>query len=342
MFTWDDEAFGLDLIEVLIPAIADELRARPLHSFHELHDMVWHGLRLVDSLGIYAGKKGPTSRMRVIGAKLAACWAPTALADQVSSISRREFQSAWQILEFIREVSKRQFEAIVALIDWKRIDNTIGDGWGRMHHEIEVFLQVCFQAAVAKDPIRSLVRNNLDRTPTLSVRLAMIAPEAAVVHINAGKSVGLATYGHFHWRMSAAVIAQLADAHPDLIEPLITPHEAVASEQLSKKSQPFFDEPLLFLRLVWQLAPANFERIMGHIDPSGAEAGWRAALSGEEAARHAPTGDRRQKAADHQTAAWLVERSLNRSDELGAAARRLRARFPRRSRPASKLLEPFT
>jgi hypothetical protein len=211
-----------------------------------------------------------------------------------------------------------------------------------MYHEIEVFLQVCFQASAAMDPIRSMVANNLDRTPTLSVRLAMLAPEAAVAQIGAGKSVGLATYGHFHWRMSAAVIAQLAEAHSDLIEPMIIPHEAVASERLSKKSQPFFDEPLLFLRLVWQLAPASFERIMGRIDPGGAEAGWRAALSGEDAARHAPTGDRRQKVADLQTASWLIERSLERSDDLGATARRLRARFPRRSRPALKLLEPFT
>ncbi len=342
LFTWDDEAFGLDLIEALIPAIEDELRAQPFHNFHELHDMVWHALRLVDSLGIYAGKKGPTSRMRAIGAKMAACWTPAALADQVSSISRREFQSAWRLLEFIREVSKRRFEATVALIDWKRIDQTIGDLWSQMDHEIEVFLQVCFQASVARIPIRAMIANNLDRTPTLSVRLAMLAPEAAVDQITAGRSVGLAAYGHFHWRMSAAVVAQLADTHPNLIEPLVAPHEAVASEQLSKKSQPFFDEPLLFLRLIWQLAPASFERIMGGIDPSRAEVGWRAALSGEDAAKHAPKGDWRQKVDDVQTAAWLVERSLGRNDDLGAAARRLRARFPRRSRPVPKHLEPFT
>jgi hypothetical protein len=134
LFTWDNEAFGLDLIEALIPAIEDELRAQPFHSFHELHDMVWHALRLVDSLGIYAGKKGPTSRMRAIGAKMAACLMPAGLADQVSSISRREFQSAWRLLVFIREVSKRQFEETVALIHWERIDQTIGDLWGRTHH----------------------------------------------------------------------------------------------------------------------------------------------------------------------------------------------------------------
>lgn len=276
--------------------------------------MVWHALRLDDALGIYVGKNGPTARMRAIGGKLAACWNPAALAEQVSSMTRRDFQSAWRLLNFTYEVSKRQFEATLALIDWARIEKTIGNAWSRLDHDIEVFLQVCFQADVAKEPIRAMVMNYLAETPALSVRLAMLAPLAAVAQINDGKLVGVATHGHFHCRMSAGVIAQLAGDHDALIEPMIAPHEAVASKQLGSKNQPFFDEPLLFLRLIWQLAPTSFERIMANVDPSGAEAGWRAALSGKDAAQHAPSGDRRQKAADRQTAAWLIERCVSRSE----------------------------
>ena len=342
LFTWDDEAFGLDLIEALIPEIGNELRARPFYSFHELHDMVWHALRLSDPLSIYVGKKGPSARMRAVAGKLAASWTPEGLAAHISAIDRRDFQPATWLLDFIREVSKRQFEATVALIDWIRIDQTIGDAWGAMYHEIDVFLQVCFQAAAAKAQIRAMVTRNLENTETLSVRLAMLAPDAAVTQLKAGKPVGLASYSHFHWRMSAALVAQLAEAHVDLLEPMIAPHIMVASDQLSRKSQPFFDEPLMFLRLVWQLAPRAFEQIMASIDAAGAEAGWAAALSGNDAKQHAPTGDREQKRVDRQTAAWLVERNLDRSDDLGAAARRLRACFHSRSRPTPKSLEPFT
>lgn len=341
LFAWDDEAFGLDLIEALIPAIADRLRAQPFSEFHELRDMVWHALRLDDALGIYVGKNGPTTRMRAIGGKLAACWDPAALAEQVSSMTRRDFQSAWRLLNFTYVVSKRKFEATLALIDWARIEETIGDAWSWLDHDIEVFLQVCFQADVAKEPIRAMVMNSLAETPVLSVRLAMLTPLAAVTQINDGKLVGVATHGHFHWRMSAGVIAQLAGVHDAPIEPMIAPHEAVASKQLGSKNQPFFDEPLLFLRLIWQLAPTSFERIMANVDPSGAEAGWRSALSGKDAERHAPAGGRRQKASDRQTAAWLIERCVGRCDDLGAVARRLRAKWPSRSRPNPKLLEPF-
>lgn len=211
-----------------------------------------------------------------------------------------------------------------------------------MYHEIEVFLQVCFQAASAKAPIRALVYGNLHNADTLSVRLAMLAPDAAVANLKAGKQVGLASYGHFHWRMSAAVVAQLAESHSGLLGPMILPHAQTASEQLSRKSQPFFDEPLLFLRLIWQLAPHAFEQIMTGIDAASAEAGWAAALNGRNAKLHAPTGDRTHQRVDRETAAWLVERALGRSDDLGAAAHRLRERFPKRSLPTAKSLEPFT
>ncbi len=194
----------------------------------------------------------------------------------------------------------------------------------------------------AKAPIRALVDRNLDRADTLPIRLAMLAPDAAVTKLKAGKQVGLSSYGHFHWRMGAAVVAQLAEAHRDLLGPMIAPHAKTASEQLSRTSQPFFDEPLLFLRLIWQLAPDAFEQILAGVHAAGAEAGWAAALSGGDAKLHAPTGDRTQRRVDRETAAWLVERTLGRGDDLGAAARRLRERFPKRSLPTRKSLEPFT
>lgn len=141
--------------------------------------------------------------------------------------------------------------------------------------------------------------------------------------------------------MTATLFAQLAEAHADLLDAMIAPHVAVAAKQLSRKTQPFFGEPLPFLRIVWQFAPISFEGILAAMGPAGAEASWAAALRGEDAAQHAPTADLKQKVADRQTAAWLVERTLARSDAIGEVARRLRRRLPRGSIPPSTLLEVF-
>ncbi|MES2095277.1 MAG: hypothetical protein V4459_00815 [Pseudomonadota bacterium] len=341
LLIWDDQEFGLDLFEAFIPAIAERLRAQPAREFHELHDLVWHGLRLTDSLGLYRGAKGPTARMRAIGKKLASVWAPADLAKQIASVSPRQVQPAGWLLMFIGEVSRRQFNETVALIDWEQMDRTIGERWARMDHDMEVLIHVCFAAPAAKAPIQAMILRNVDKVDVLSVRLAMLAPEAAVVHFTAGRQVALSSYDHFSWRMSAALVAQLAEAHADLLDSMIAPHVAVAAEQLSSKTQPFFGEPLPFLRVIWQVAPVSFELILAAIDPAGAEAGWAAALRGEDAARHAPTSDREQKVADRQTAGWLVERALRRSDALGDVARRLRKRLPRKSVPSPKSLEVF-
>ena len=341
IFTWDDEAFGLDLIEALIPRIADELRTNPVHGFHELHDMIWLSLRLRDLFGTHIGKNAPTRRMREIGKKMVAIWEPKTLAAQLTAIGRREFQPAGWLLLFVRERSVRRFETIVVHIDWPKLEATIGDAWARSDHDIEVFLQICFQAKKAQEPIRQMIAANRTRQPILSVRLAMLAPQVAIEQLETGGAIGLAKHGHFHWRMSAAVIAQLAIVRSDIIEAMVTPHEAIASEKLSGKTQPFFGEPLLFLRLLRQLAPASFERILAAIDPVGAETGWGAALSGMDAAHHASKGDRETVRDDRQTAAWLVEIAHDRTDALGEVARRLRQRYPRRSVPPVKLLESF-
>ncbi|MCV5689463.1 hypothetical protein OFN32_35175, partial [Escherichia coli] len=55
-FCYVESEFGFTLIEALIPAIADRLRAAPQESFHELNDIVWNALRHYDPLNIYVGK----------------------------------------------------------------------------------------------------------------------------------------------------------------------------------------------------------------------------------------------------------------------------------------------
>jgi hypothetical protein len=341
LLIWDDREFGLDLVEAFIPVIADRLRARPFHEFHEIHDLVWHGLRLSDALHLYRGEKGPIARMRAIGKKLAAVWSPADLAKQIALVPLRQVQPAGWLLTFIGEVSTRQFNETVALIDWDQLDRTISEVWVHMHHDLEVLLHICFAAPAGKAPIQAMIMRHLDAADTLSIRLAMLAPDAAVAQLKAGRQVALSSYDHFHWRMSAALVAQLVEAHADLLDCMITPHTAVAAKQLSREAQPFFDEPLLFLRIIWQIAPASFERIMAAIDPTGAEAGWAAALRGKDADRFDRTGERGQRRKDQLTAAWLIERALDRPDALGDVARGLRKRLPRKSAPPPKLLEPF-
>lgn len=338
LIIWDDQEYGLDLLEAFIPVISGRLRARPFQEFHEIHDLVWHGLRMSDTLNLYRGKKGPNARMRAIGKMLAAVWSPAQLAKQIALVPSRLVQPAGWLLLFIRDASSRQFAKTIALIDWDEFYRTIGEGWARMHHDLEVLLHICFLAPAGRVAIQALIARRCGEVDALSIRLAMLAPDAAIAQLKAGRQVALSSHGHFHWEMSATLMAQLADAPEELLNSMIAPHAVVAAKQLSSESQPFFGEPLLFLRIVWEVAPASFERIMAAIDSKGAEAGWSAALRGEDASRFDRTGERGQRRKDQDTAAWLIERALGRPDALGDIARELRKRMSRKSVPSARLL----
>lgn len=138
LFIYVDQAFGLEMVVALLPAIVARQRDRPQETYQDLRDVLWHGLRLDDSLGIYTGAKGPTDRMKAIGRKMTSAWSPAKLARQFSATPKRDIQSAAHLLNFVRLADRRRFNATVAALDWEQINVMIGEDWGRGIHDIEV------------------------------------------------------------------------------------------------------------------------------------------------------------------------------------------------------------
>jgi hypothetical protein len=83
----------------------------------------------------------------------------------------------------------------------------------------------------------------------------------------------------------------------------------------------------LFIHVVRQLAPASFDRMLCAVNAAAAEEGWAATL--------------RAKGDGRRVVALLIENAIERTDALGAMARRLRQRFPRRSKPLPNDVEPI-
>ena len=251
---------------------------------------------------------------------------------------RRDVQSAWQLLDFLSNVDPVKFEETLAQINWASVDEMIGDTWSQHNHEVEVFLQICFRSKIARNELQALILKNISRLGIMSARLAMLAPDVAIQELQSGHVIGLGDSFHFEWQIGAAVVAQIAKSSPEFLEPLLRPHLSTAGYLLSKPNQPFFGEPLLFLCLVWQLSPKSFCGIVSSINPEGALVGWCDSLN-------AKTHSQKRRAdtfqSDRHTAAWLIERTLEREDRVGDVARALRKRFPKRSIPPAKTLEPF-
>lgn len=332
-----DQSFGLDLIEALLPAISDRLRADPVHSFHELDDIVWSSLRVYDPLNVYVGKLAPTPRMREVARKLCCHWSAPDLAATLSAASQRSFQSAAGLLSFLRKAAPQKFYATVAAIDWDQVDATIGDGWRSTTHDFEVFLAMCHASPEARPALAALIERNRPRMGAMSTRLAIIAPDSGYRHVEAGGEIALSHFEHFDWRLGVGVLAYFADKRPDLVEALLRPHEAKAGAVLSRASPSWYREAALFLRLAWQVAPESFQRLLDHLDVAAAEQGWTNALTGKEGTR-----ERGAKAGARQAVAFLINRAIDRTDAVGDLARGLRQRFPKRSVPSAATLKPLS
>ena len=322
-----DEEFGLDLIEGLLPAIEGRLRADPAKAFHELDEIVWHSLRLFDPLGLYKGKNAPNKRMRLLGRKLCAIWNPEDLAEKLSTASKRDFQSVTRLLHFLRNVSKSRFEATVAFLDWDLIDATIGDDWRTGKGEWVRLLGQVYSTDAGRKAAANLVERNLGTIVSMPTTLALIAPEQAFRHVESGGEIALSYFDNFDWRLAPGVLAKFADHRSDLVDALLKPHEEKCGDVITRESPSFYKDALLFLRIHWQIANNSFQRMLDSIDPDKAKLSWANAMRG--------------KKAERDVGAYLIERTLDRSDAIGRIARELRAQFPVSSIAHASHLERF-
>jgi len=326
--THHDQAFGLELTKLFATRVASRLQADPVGSFHQMDDIFWQTLRLYDPLGIYKGKDRPTREMKAVGRHIAGLWTIEDVANKISHCAIRDMQSAAGLLLFIRKVDQKRFTAIVNKLVWSSIETNLAGHFNDLFHDADVFLSVCGMVASGKRAISSILRKHGQEITILTPRLAYSAPEFAAELVERGGMVGISNSHHFRWDWGAFLLASWSEERPHLIPALLAPHLSNAADKLSQKHPSWYEEALLFLRLLRQVHPDGFEAILSQINADAAKIGWAEALKGKANAKHA--------------AAYLIHFSEARSDALGETARILRGRFPKSSRPPKKLLEELT
>jgi len=335
-FCYFEPEFGFTLIEGLIPAIADRLRADPQDAFHEINDIVWNALRLYDPLHIYVGKLAPSSRMRQVGRRISASWSPKDLAAKLSHSTHRTFQAAAGLLSFIHKVSPKQFEATVLALDWNEIDHAIGAYWAEGIGDARMLLGVAYAVPAARPAIQGMIERNEFRIITMSTHLAALAPASALRHIAAGKRIALCQGSYVDWGLGALVLAKMVQSEPTLVPAFLEPHYGGLAEALSQPSPSFYNSSLLFLRLLAQVEPIGLKRVLEQINVEKAKIGWRNALGGRENNRKPGA-----KAQARQVISMLIHHAFDRNDAVGELARQLRHDFPSQSVPFVKTIEPI-
>ena len=320
MTAWDED-LALTMVERFVPAMQRALTRNAFEGFESLDDLPMHVLRIFDPLRVFIGQHRPDKRRWAIGRSMCATIDPATVASQLSTVRKRDFQTAASFLIFLSKCSPKKFLSVVSHVDWTWLASAIGDDWANLPHETEVLLGVLSSQRQTQAMVTSFLAQNLDRIVKLPPRLALIAPEVAIQHIERGREIRLASH-HMDWRYGGIALAVIADTRPELVEVASSPYERNLTNDFSAPNSSFIDGAALFIWVLRNRAPQLLTRVLTQLNVDEAERGLADCFAkGGEPGR---------------AAALLVDAALEIPGKIGDMAKRLRTRFPAASRPSEK------
>lgn len=323
-----EPSLALDLAERIVPRVVTEIEKEPADAFREIQAIAWHVLKGIDLLGIYAKKHRQTKREAAICRTISGRLSAQLVGERLSHISRRQFQPAGYLIDFLRRSDRKVFGRVLGAIDWSAIDGTIGDSWENLSHDEEVFLSIASLDGATAKTIAALIEGRLKDAKTLRPRLSLLVPGLTERHLDQGRVITIGGRGHVDWMSAALILARLIEPRPDLVPAVLEPLVSPVSEMLSKSHPSFWRDAHLFFHLVRQFAAGHLERMLDGVDPGTAEPNWIAGIKSSPDVRRAT--------------AILVDAALSREDAIGEMTRRIRKKYPAKSKPIQEDVEEFT
>lgn len=315
---WWDENLALEMAELFVPTAQQVLANDPVEGFHQLsHDFASTVLRVFDVLHVYVGKLKPTRRQRTIARRMCEKIDPKRVAEHISTVCPRHFQSAGFFLHFLYQSAPRKYEAVLRQLDWEKLDSVIGEDWVNMPHDTEVLLGTLYSRPPTRHLVQKFISDRAGRIVHFPPRLMLMVPEVGLAHLAKGGSLRLAQYDHLSWDTGGVALAIIAEARPELVDQAVTPFVNNIARGVTNYNRDFTGPAEGLVRVVIEHAHVIWREVLAKLDPAVAEKNLADCLAGDE---------------DHRrTAAAVIESAITLDGPVGDMARRLRTRFPKAS-----------
>jgi hypothetical protein len=184
---WWDENLALEMAEFFVPTAQQILAKDPVEGFHQLSfDFASTVLRVFDVLHVYVGKLKPTRRQWTIARRMCEKIDPKLVAEHISRVRPRHFQSAGFFLHFLYQSTPRKYEAVLRQLDWGKLDSVIGDDWENMPHDTEVLLSTLYSRPPTQHLVQKFISDRADRIVHFPPRLMLMVPEVGLAHMAKG------------------------------------------------------------------------------------------------------------------------------------------------------------
>ena len=315
---WWDENLALEMAELFVPTAQQILAKDPVEGFHQLsHDFASTVLRVFDVLHVYIGKLKPTRRQWIIARHMCEKVDPKRVAEHISTVRPRFFQSAGFFLHFLCKSAPRKYEAVLHKLDWNKLDSVIGDDWVNMPHDTEVLLSTLYLRPTTRHLVQKFISDRAARIVHFPPRLMLMVPEVGLSHLLKGGALRLAQYGHLRWDFGGIALAIIAEKRPELVEQAVTPFVDTMARGVVHYNRDSTGPAEGFVRVVIEHAPVAWHEILAKLDLALAEKNLAECL--------------RMDVDHRRTAAAVIESATTLDGPVGDMARRLRARFPKAS-----------
>ena len=315
---WWDENLALEMAELFVPTAQQILAKDPVEGFDQLsHDLASTVLHVFDVLHVYVGKLKPTHRQWTIARRMCEKIDPKRIAEHISTVRPRHFQSAGMFLGFLSQSAPRKYEAVLRQLDWEKLDSVIGDDWANMPHDTEVLLGTLYSRPTTRHLVQNFISDRADRIVHFPPRLMLMVPDVGLAHLVKGGSLRLAQYDHMSWYFDSIALSIIIEARPELVEQAVIPFVDTIARGVANYSRDSTGPAEGLIRIFIEHAPVVWRKVLAKLDPSAAEKNLEACLKKDE---------------DHRrTAAAVIESAITLDDPVGDMARRLRAQFPKAS-----------
>jgi len=315
---WLDESLALDMAELFIPTAQHVLANDPVDGFHQLsHELASTVLRVFDVLGVYVGKHKPTRRQKAIARRMCQKIDPAQVAQHISNVRHRHFQSAGFFLHFLSHSAPSKYEAVLRQLDWSKLSDVIGNDWSDMPHDTEVLLSTLYSRPATRDLVQKFIADRSSQIVQFPPRLMLMVPDIGIEHLTKGGLLQLTSGEHVNWNFGGIALAIIADKNPQLIERAVAPFTQQIAHGIMKYHRDFTGPAEGLVRLAIKHAPTAWQTVLATFD----------AIETERALAECLTKDE-----DHRrTAAAVIESAIAVDGPVGDMVRRLRSRFPKAS-----------
>lgn len=316
---WDVN-LALEMAELFVPTAQQVLAKDPVEGFHQIsHDLAFNVLRVFDVLHVYVGKLKPTRRQWTIARSMCEKIDPKRVANQISTVRPRHFQSAGMFLHFLCQSAPRKYDAVLRQLDWEKLDSVIGDDWANMPHDTEVLLGTLYSRPTTRHLIQKFISERADRIVHFPPRLMLMVPEVGLAHLANGGALRLAQYDHLSWGFGGIALAIIAESQPEWVGQVVKPFVEIIARNVMNYNRDLTGPAEGFVRVIIEHAPVVWCEVLAKFDASVAEKNFSECLKKDE---------------DHRrTAAAVIESAISFDGPVGEMARNLRARYPKASIP---------